>query len=200
MAALQYPDPPLADAVIRLRPWSEADVEPAHAATSDPLIPRFTRVPEHQTADGLRAFIAARETHRLAGEALSFVIADARSDAFLGTVALLRFDWADNRAEIGYWLAAGARGRGVATRAVDLLARWALQRLALARLALTTDVDNVASQAVARRAGFTREGVLRSFEDRGGRRPDVVMFSLLPEDLDRAAGPLTYGVSRRQGS
>src|SRR5204862_6822759 len=119
----------------------------------------------------------------LTGEGLSVAIADADSDAFLGTVALLRFDWPDLRAEIGYWLAAHARGSGVVTRAVELLARWALHDLGLARLALTTDAENAASQAVARRAGFTREGVLRSFEDRDGRRPDVVMFSLLPGDL-----------------
>ena len=184
MAELPYPDPPLADDVVRLRPWSEADVKPAHAATRDPLIPRYTRVPENQTEDGLRAFIAGREADRLAGEALSFAIADAAGDGFLGTIALLRFEWADSRAEVGYWLAAGARGRGVATRAVSLLSRWALRDLGLARLALTTDAANGASQAVARRAGFTREGVLRSYEDRDGRRPDIVVFSLLPADLD----------------
>ena len=183
MAALPYPAPPLADAAVRLRPWRDADVDPAHAATRDPLIPRYTRVPKDQTKLGLRAFIAEREVRRRAGEVLSFVIADATSDAFLGTVALLRFDWDENRTEVGYWLAPGARGRGVATRAVTLLARWALLELGMARLSLTTDVGNLASQAVAERAGFTREGVLRSFQERDGRRFDIVMYSLLPEDL-----------------
>lgn len=184
MAELAYPAPPLADDVIRLRPWSQADVDAAHAATRDPLIPRYTRVPTDQTKDELRAFIVARESRRLSGDVLSLVIADSRSDAFLGTVALLRFDWEEHRCEVGYWLAAGARGRGVATRAVGLLARWALLELGLARLGLTTDVDNLASQAVAERCGFTREGVLRAFQERDGRRFDIVMFSLLPEDLD----------------
>ena len=183
MAALSYPDPPLADDAVRLRPWCDADVEPAHAATQDPLIPRYTRVPRGQTEVGLRAFIAEREVRRRAGEVLSFVIADATSDAFLGTVALLRFDWEENRAEVGYWLASWARGRGVATRAVTMLARWALLDLGMARLSLMTDVDNVASQAVAERAGFTREGVQRSYLKRDGRRFDIVMYSLLPGDL-----------------
>src|ERR1044072_7359264 len=156
MTALSYPDPPLADDAVGLRPWCDADVDPAHAATQDPLIPRYTRVPRGQTKVGLRAFIAEREVQRRAGDVLSFVIADATSDAFLGTVALLRFDWDENRTEVGYWLAPGARGRGVATRAVALLARWALLDLGMARLSLTTDVGNVASQAVAEGAGFTR--------------------------------------------
>jgi RimJ/RimL family protein N-acetyltransferase len=183
MTALSYPDPPLADDAVCLRPWCDADVDPAHAATQDPLIPRYTRVPRGQTKEGLRAFIADRELQRRAGEVLSFVIAEAGTDAFLGTVALLRFSWEENRTEVGYWLAPGARGRGVATRAVALLARWALLDLGMARLSLTTDVGNVASQAVAERAGFTREGVLRSFQERDGRRADMVMFSLLPEDV-----------------
>jgi RimJ/RimL family protein N-acetyltransferase len=83
-------------------------------------------------------------------------------------------------AEIGYWLAPEARGRGAATRALRLLSSWALRELPIARLQLTTDVENDASQRVATRAGFTREAVLRAwFDDRGERR-DAVMFSLLP--------------------
>ncbi len=184
MPELPWPDPPLADDVVRLRPWSDADVDAAHAATQDPLIPRFTRIPERQTKEQLRAFIADRDTQRLAGELLACVIADPASDALLGSVALLRFDWDEHRCEVGYWLAPQARGRGVATRAVALLARWALREIGIARVAITTDVDNVASQAVAERCGFIREGVLRAFQERNGRRFDVVMYSLLPHDLE----------------
>jgi len=99
-------------------------------------------------------------------------------------VGLLGFDWDERRCEIGYWLAPWARGRGAATRAVALLAPWALRELGLARVALHTTPDNEPSQRVAERAGFTREGVLRSYEERDGRRLDVLLFSLLPADLE----------------
>jgi len=187
VTTLRYPDPPLQDGVVRLRPWAAHDIAPATAATRDPSIPRYTRVPEHQTEEGLREFIALRAVAREAGEALTFVVADAGSDAFLGTVALLRFDWEQRRGEIGYWLASWARGRGVMTRAVALLSRWALADLGLARLALHTYVENAVSQAVAVRCGFRREGVLRSYEERKGRRYDVVVFSLVPGDLQPEA-------------
>lgn len=186
MHELRHPRPRLADGVIRLRGWSEADVIPAMAAKRDPDIPRFTRVPERETEDDHRAFVAGQEVERRAGEALSFVVADDASDAFLGTIALLRFDWPAGRSEVGYWLAPGARGRGVATRAVRLLAPWALMELGLARVDLRVDADNHASQRVAERSGFVREGVLRSYEERKGQRHDLVVFSLLPSDL--AAG------------
>jgi hypothetical protein len=49
MTHLPFPDPPLADDPIRLRPWSDTDADATFRATQDPLIPRFTRVPERQT-------------------------------------------------------------------------------------------------------------------------------------------------------
>jgi [ribosomal protein S5]-alanine N-acetyltransferase len=85
---------------------------------------------------------------------------------------------------IGYWCAPAARGRGVVTRALRLLSRYAFDELALLRLELITDPDNVGSQRVAEKAGYRREGVLRSHLDHpDGRRRDSVMFSLLPGEL-----------------
>ena len=79
------------------------------------------------------------------------------------------------RAGVGYWLVPAARGRGVATRAVRLLARWAFDSLGVVRLELTCGPDNVASQRVAERCGFTREGLMRAhLPFKGGRRDTVL--------------------------
>src|SRR6478609_110225 len=65
-------------------------------------------------------------------------------------------------------------------RLASLVARWAFSELGLARLELTCGPDNEASQRVAARCGFVREGVLRShIAFKGGRR-DTVVFSVLP--------------------
>ena len=79
-----------------------------------------------------------------------------------------------------------ARRRRVATRALVLLSRWALATLPLFRLQVTAAPDNVASQAVAERAGFRREGLLRSYADADikVRCRDRIMFSRLPTDAD----------------
>jgi len=88
------------------------------------------------------------------------------------------------RGRIGYWVAASARGRGVCTRALRLLSRWGLDERALQRLDLITDPDNAASQRVAEKVGFRREGVLRAhLRHPDGRISDSVMFSLLPGEL-----------------
>jgi hypothetical protein len=57
MTHLPFPDPPLADDPIRLRPWSETDADATFRATQDPLIPRFTRVPERQTEEDVFSLI-----------------------------------------------------------------------------------------------------------------------------------------------
>src|SRR4051794_9883295 len=145
MTALPFPDPELTDGVVLLRVWREADLPVAHAATQDPLIARYTYVPERQSEADLRAFFESQEPARVAGESLAFVIADARTGELLGSIGLLRFDWAQRRGEIGYREAPGARARGTATRAVRLLAPWALRELRLARPPLPADLANRAS-------------------------------------------------------
>jgi len=86
------------------------------------------------------------------------------------------------RGTIGYWLLPESRGRGLATRAVRIVSRWAFDVLGLARLQLLAEPSNVASQRVAERSGFQREGVLRSYAEIDGRRVDYVMFSRLRGD------------------
>ena len=88
----------------------------------------------------------------------------------------------DGVGEIGYWVAPWARRRGVAGAALGLLSGWAIGHLGLERLQLKADLRNEASQAVAIRAGFRREGVLRSYVEMKGERRDMVIFSLLPGD------------------
>ena len=95
----------------------------------------------------------------------AYTEADAR--AYLDS--LLRGD------ELGFALAEPGRGRGIATHAVRLLSDWALTDLGVARLEITCAPGNVASQRVAERCGFVREGLLRShMRFKGGRRDTLV--------------------------
>lgn len=92
-------------------------------------------------------------------------------------------DIGDSVGQIGYWMKREARGRGVATRALRLVSEWGFEELRLARLQLITEPENLASQRVAEKAGFQREGLLRAFAEIKGRRPDFYIYSLLPGDL-----------------
>jgi RimJ/RimL family protein N-acetyltransferase len=138
-----------------LREWRDADVEPAVAATADPEIPRWTPIPSPNTAENVRAFLAEPLEGRV-----RLVIADPESDELIGSVGLVAVDEPGNCGEIGYWVAAPHRGRGVATRAVALLADWALGERGLRRVELQIDPDNVSSRRVAEKAGFSYEGIV----------------------------------------
>jgi RimJ/RimL family protein N-acetyltransferase len=183
MPRLPLPDPPLDDGEVRLRPWSMADVPALLAACQDSEIPRWTAVPAPYEERDAREFIAAGAGNRDAGRELSLAIV-GQGDGLLGSIALMRVDREDQMGEIGYWVAREARGRSVAARATRLLSRHALDTLGLERLELLTHPDNASSQRVAVKAGYTREGLLRSYRRRRGRREDLVLFSLLAEDLE----------------
>ena len=185
MAELWFPVPPLADEVVALRPWREADVPGKLLAFGDPVVQRFSwpRTTPYTEADA-RSYFAEQEAARLRGEELNFALAEpGDQDVVLGGGSLYDVRLDQGCASVGYWLAPGARGRGVATHAVRQLARWAFAELGLARLELTCGPDNEASQRVAERCGFVREGLFRSHVPFKAGRRDTVIYSLLPGEL-----------------
>jgi len=175
--------PALRDDVIALRPPAASDVDAITDACQDPAIARFTRVPSPYGRADAEAYVAASAGGWADGTTASFVVVDPDDDSLLGSVGLMRLDGSRTVAEIGYWVVESARRRGVATRAVRLVSTWGAADLGIRRIELMTRVDNATSQRVARSAGFTLEGVLRSYLTHGCGVVDVVMFSLLPEDL-----------------
>jgi RimJ/RimL family protein N-acetyltransferase len=168
----------LRDEVIRLRPWRMEDAPAVVAACQDAAISYWIPwVPSPYTNEDAERFL--RGCLESGDERWPFAIEDDETGALLGSIDMF-LNGERYRGHIGYWVAAPARGRGVCTRALRLLVVWALESLELQRLELITDPGNTASQRVAEKVGFLREGVLRShLRHPDGRRRDSVMFSLL---------------------
>jgi RimJ/RimL family protein N-acetyltransferase len=122
----------------------------------DPDIPRWTGVPSPYGEDQAHAYLTRVADGLAEGTRASFAIVDANDGRLVGTAGLMAIDWPLACAEVGYMLAARARGGGAASRAVQLLAAWAFGTLGLERLELHIDRHNTASRAVAARTGFTR--------------------------------------------
>lgn len=166
-----------------LRPWELGDLPALTAACNDSEIARWLpMIPSPYSEDDGTAYLEMSLENWERGEAYNFAILDAESGGLAGsiTVRVLRF----GIGHFGYWVAAQARGRGVATEALKALCRWGVDTLDLKRMELLTDPQNTASQRVAENAGFQREGILRSsLEYRDGTRRDSVIFSLLPDEL-----------------
>jgi RimJ/RimL family protein N-acetyltransferase len=182
MRPIPLPDPPLTDGELLLRPWEPRDVAAITAACQDPEIPRWTVVPYNYTERHAIDFVTASPGDLRAGRELALAIVDS-DDGVLGALGMSKFDWSGMTAEIGYWMAPESRRRGFGARATRMLAEWAIATLGLERIELLANPANEASQRLAERAGFTREGVLRKYRRRHGVREDLVMYSLLAEDL-----------------
>jgi len=181
-AFLSYPAPSLTDGVVLLRRWADSDIGCVEEASLDPDIPEGTTVPAQFTpAEGL-AWIERQWGRADNGEGLSLAITDADSTEALGAIVLL-FRPQPGTVELGYWLIERARGCGLASRAVALLARWALADAGLARVQAHVELHNIASQRVLESTGFKREGHLRSYLVFDTRRADALIYSLLPSDL-----------------
>jgi RimJ/RimL family protein N-acetyltransferase len=172
------PDPPLQSQGVVLRPFRPGDAASIVAACADPAIPRFTFMEEGLNELEAEEWIERGNSGWATG-LVRFAIVDV-NDRLLGQIGFAVNDH-HRSAEAFYWLSADARGHGVATRALTVLAHWAFNN-GIERLFLLIHPENESSHRVAQRCGFSREGVLRSFEPFKGQRPDLVSWSLLPGD------------------
>jgi len=178
---LTQPSPPLADDVIRLDPLGERYVSGFERLLADPEVVRNTRVPTDAepgfAATWLERYVRGWRDGSRAGFA---IISDA--GVFLGFAGIVDLDLVAGQGEIGYVVVREARGGGIAGRALRLVTGWALGELGLARVELHIEPGNEPSIRVAERAGYVREGVLRSVYFKDGVRQDIAIYSLLRDD------------------
>ena len=174
---LTVPDDGVSDGELVLRLPGEADVDAILPGFSDPEILEAGNLPpfgREELVETLPHLPALAESGRL----LPLVVVGASGEV-LGGGTLHHLDTERGIVEIGYWLLPQARGRGVATRVARLLAEHAFS-LGIERVAAYVNVGNERSDRVLERAGFTREGVIRSLPKPDGRRVDKTLYSLLP--------------------
>jgi RimJ/RimL family protein N-acetyltransferase len=145
MPVLPLLDPPLSDGEVTLRPWRERDAAALAALCQDETIVHWTNVPAEYTEHMAHARIAEAEADREAGRALILAVVDADTDEPLGACDLRLAENDPHQAEVAYMLAEAARGRGVMTRAVRLLSRWAIEELGVAQVEIFAHPENLAS-------------------------------------------------------
>ncbi|MFD7976810.1 GNAT family N-acetyltransferase [Streptomyces sp. NPDC059071] len=180
-----------------LRPYEEADIPAFTEMMNDELVVAWTSVPHpytHANAEEWVRRIAPAE--RAEGRGIVFAVTEFLTQRLVGTVHLHGTNWRTRATEVAYVTAPWARGEGYATESVLAVAQWLFGDRGFERLELRTAADNTASQQVAQKIGCISEGVLRnawiarSQTDTGEWaefRTDLIVWSLLPEDLDGVA-------------
>src|SRR3954464_9662279 len=181
MAPLTPPEPPLEDGVIALRGWRTSDAPDIRRMFADREALEWTRAPAPYREGDARQWLPRLPAHMRPRAALPLAVTDAGDGSLLGSIELRM--QAEGRAELGYVIAGWARERGVGTRALRLLGRWAVEVRGLERLEVLVQPGNEASQALAARVGFKREGLLRAHSTVRGERKDMVIVSLRRGEL-----------------
>ncbi|MGW4423801.1 GNAT family N-acetyltransferase [Streptosporangium sp. NPDC004631] len=156
-----FPGGSLSDGVVRLAPLAAADSGDYHAMRNLPDVMHYSVPPE--APDPVESETRCREAgmRRLTGDRLELAVRDAVTDAFAGHIQLSMIIPPLGQAMTGYSMLPEFRGRGFATRAVTLLVEWAFEHTSLDRIVAGTAPENIASQRVLERAGFSREALLR---------------------------------------
>jgi RimJ/RimL family protein N-acetyltransferase len=168
---------------VRLEPFGERHLDELTVMLDDPDLLRFTRVPEPVPEGFAATWLARYQEGRANGTREAFAVVGEDDGRFLGLALAPEIDRDTATLELGYVVAPAARGRGVATAALRLLTDWAFAEAGAERIELLISVENVASKRVAERAGYVREGVLRSAYVKPGRRDDTELWSRLKADV-----------------
>ncbi|MFC4853326.1 GNAT family N-acetyltransferase [Actinophytocola glycyrrhizae] len=115
------------------------------------------------------------------------VVLDRKTGEPLGTVSWHAVGYGPTAAceawNIGLALAPGVRGRGAGTAATRLIVEFLFATTDIDRIEAGTDRENVAAQRVLAKAGFRPEGLIRGAQQRGGRRRDMLSYSMLRTDV-----------------
>lgn len=177
----------LSDGSILIRTFRADDVDAVFEAVRESMGELSVWMPwchPDYTREETATFINSRPDDWKADVAYTFAITDAHTGAFLGSVGLNYILRPYQMGNLGYWVRTSATGRGAASAASRLIARFGFRELGLQRLEIIAAVENYPSQRVAEKTGAVREGVLRKRLLYKGQPHDAVLYSLVAEDLE----------------
>lgn len=172
---------------VALRPPQESDVEQIFVACQDPLIPRFTTVPSEYTMAHALDFVqrvpVSMELKREIPFVIEFGVGDDKE--FAGVISFHTISPENHRAEIGYWMHAPMRGKGIGTTAAKMITNYGFLTMGFRRIEAAVDADNAASQKLLMSAGYRKEGVLRQRVTRSdGSQIDMVELAVLANEWE----------------
>ena len=179
--------PTLASGTITMRPMRPSDAEDIYRAVQDPEIPKFTTVPSDYQIDLAIDFAHTRAAASFVNKTeLVFVIEDSRliasdypyTNGFAGVMSLHTIDIPNHRAEIGYWLAKESRGKGICSKAAEMITEYGLMTIGFKRIDGIVDVRNEPSKAALLKAGYEFEGIMKKYVTRrDGAQLDMALFA-----------------------
>lgn len=168
---------------VRLRAVTDDDVEMARELSTDPYVPLVGSLPARASVAEAKTWIERQRERFRSGTAYTFTITDVADGRPVGHCSLTVRELAAGRASAGYAIAPSCRGRGLAADALGALTSFAWSLPGLDRVELLIEPWNTASVRTAERAGYSREGLLRRYQEIAGERRDMLLYAALaPRD------------------
>ena len=186
--AITLPADGLRDQAIELRAVSvDEDLAAFVEAFQDPAIAQGAYQGQlAATEAALRSYLDRAPARMEEGDAVLLSVWEPAAERLSGQTMLFRCNWDDLTAELGFWIAPWARGRGLGTPALALTLALAFDHLGIERVYGITNVDNVGAQRAMESAGLRPEGIFRGAEKTRTGRADAVQFAMLVNDPRQA--------------
>jgi len=173
------PPDSITDGVVVLRKMRESDRAVVLSTFADPDVRRWLNMPAEPKDSDFDSVLRVIRNGFASGDRYDYCVTEPPADDSLGAVIASRRH-RDNY-ELAYLAREEGRGRGLMTRAVRVLCDWLFEQ-GVGRIEIRTHPDNGASQRLAERVGFQREGLERRSIWLHNKRQDAILWSLLPDD------------------
>jgi [ribosomal protein S5]-alanine N-acetyltransferase len=182
--SLSWPTEPVTYGLVVLRQFCAADLPMIQEMSTDPYVPLIGTLPPNASRQQAQGYLDRQRGRLPEGTGFSFAIAEAATGRGLGGIGLWLAGLDQGRATAGYSVTPSARGRGVAAAALTALTSFAWTIPAIHRIELYIEPWNAGSVKTAEQAGFEREGLLRSHQEIGGRRRDMLLYAVIRDSSD----------------
>jgi len=179
--------PTLTRGLINLRKPELKDTQAVFDGCQDSLIPRFTAISANYSMAHALDYVQRVDASLRTQRELPFVIEYGNGDdrTFAGTISFHSLSVKNSVGELGYWMSASMRGKGIATTAARLLTDYGFASIGFKRIEALVDIENVASAKLLESAGYDREGLLKNKVTRDdGRQVDMYLFAAVPESWE----------------
>lgn len=172
-----WPSVPPAHGGVELRAVREGDVNMARELSTDPYVPITGSLPSYASEGQALEWVQRQRDRHTDHAGFSFTVVKAFTGQPVGHCGLWLKELSEGRATAGYSIIPSARGKGLAAEALSALTAFGWTVPHLFRIALYIEPWNIGSVRTAERAGYAREGLLRSHQVIDGKRCDMLLYA-----------------------
>ena len=182
--------PTLSHGLITLRAPIESDIPQIFEGIQDPLIPIFTRLPSNYTMANAQFYVRERSPNAFANQTelqLAIQYGNGEDARFAGALSFHSMDLREHVAEIGYWLCAPMRGKGIGSTATKMLTQYGFESIGFERIEAIVNVENEASRNLLLASGYTLEGIMRKKSRKeDGTQKDMALYAAIRDNWQGA--------------